>query len=823
MSQRWNSILPILVTSIAVPSTSLVAQPLTTESESAVTQLTSSPRSFSVIEEVIVTARKREETSMSVPVVMSAVGENEIKARGISDLDGIARVVPQLLIAPQGGSVQGGNISIRGIAGPDSNPFGDQTVSFNFDGVQVSKATVRKLSSMDVEQVEILKGPQALFFGKNSPAGIVIMRTKDPTPDFEAGMSVGYEHNAREIRTDGYVSAPLTDTLGVRVAGYFSDMDGYLKSNVPANAALKPFTDNRSPNQRDWAARVTLKWEPTDTFDARFKFNYNDLEDNGLGATTQYIFCPTGSPQSGAVDSCRKNKYSMNAGAGAELAAINPGFRDGKNYTDLTQILSSLEMNYRPNDKITITSVTGFYDSDLEAAQNFESDYAIALPSREIYDNTEISQEIRIQSGFDGPLNFSGGIYAATTSARSFSNTYVFPAEASGVDALVPFGLGFIPVGVPFQILQYDLKQKGKAYSAYAQLSYEPTDIIEITAGGRYSYEKKRLPRVQNQPVGAYDPFGWTPLSAADVVTALQGSKDSWDDFSPEVTFTVRPNEQLTLFASYKHGFLSGGFNSGSVDFDLARDLAYDPMTVEGFEGGVKALFFDNTLRVNLSAYIYEVEDMQVQYYENATNTIRNAAESDVKGAELDFNYLTPVQGLSINGAVAYNDAKYSSFRDVQCYNGQTAAMGCVFRPIAADPSVSAFQQDLTGHVLPRAPEWSLAAGFNFETPVGDALMLGLTGGVNYTSSYDADVTAHPYSRQPSYTLVDASVRVGDADGRWELALIGRNLTNKWYIAASNDVPFTGGEAGSGLLADRFATVSRGREVLLRLSMKIGQ
>jgi len=823
MSHRWNSILPILLAGIAVPFTSLSAQPMTTETSSTVTQRTPSARLPGVIEEIIVTARKREESSIAVPVVMSAVGENEIRARGISDLDGIARVVPQLLIAPQGGSVQGGNVSIRGIAGPDSNPFGDQTVSFNFDGVQVSKATVRKLSSMDVEQVEILKGPQALFFGKNSPAGIVIMRTKDPTPEFEAGMSAGYEYNAREIRTDGYVSAPLTDTLGIRVAGYFSDMDGYLTSNVPDDAALKPFTDGRSPNQRDWAARLTLKWQPVDTFDARFKFNYNDLDDNGLGASTQLIFCPNGAPQSGAIDRCRKDRYVMNAGPGAELAAFNPGFRDGKNYTDLTQMLSSLEMNYRPTDRLRITSVTGFYDSDLDAAHNFQNDYAIALPSREVYENTELSQELRIQSSFEGPLNFSGGIYAATTSASASSNTYVFPAEASGVDALVPFGLGFIPVGAPFQILQYDLKQKGKAYSAYAQLSYEPTDIVEVTVGGRYSYERKRLPRVLNQPIGLYDPFGWTPLSAADVVAELQGSKDSWDDFSPEVTVTLRPREQLTLFASYKHGFLSGGFNSGSVDFGLARDLSYDPMTIEGLEGGVKALLLDNTLRVNLSAYIYDVEDMQVQYYENATNTIRNAAESEVKGAEFDFSYLTPIQGLSINGAVAYNDAKYSSFRDVQCYNGQTAAMGCVFRPIAADPGVSAFQQDLTGHVLPRAPEWSLAAGFNFEMLLGDALMLGLTGGLNYTSSYDADVTAHPYSRQPSYTLIDASVRIGDSDGRWEVALIGRNLTNKWYFAASNDVPFTGGEAGTGMLADRFATLSRGREVLLRLSMKIGQ
>ncbi len=246
-------------------------------------------------------------------------------------------------------------------------------------------------------------------------------------------------------------------------------------------------------------------------------------------------------------------------------------------------------------------------------------------------------------------------------------------------------------------------------------------------------------------------------------------------------------------------------------------------MTVKGFEGGLKALLLDDALRVNLSAYTYKVSDMQVQYYENATNTIKNAAASKVKGVEFDFNYRTPIQGLSLTGAAAYNDAKYSSFPDVQCYNGQTAAMGCVFRPTTADPSVSAWQQDLGGHVLPRAPKWSLAGSFNFDTPLTDTLKFGLTGGVNYTSAYDTDVTAHPYSRQSKYAIVDATVRVGETNDSWELAVIGRNLTNKWYIAASTDVPFTGGAAGSGMLGDRFASVSRGREILLRASMRFGQ
>jgi len=172
--------------------------------------------------DIIVTARKRDETSLAVPVVVSAVGSAELNRRAINNLDGIARIVPQLLIGPQGGSVQGGNIAIRGISGPDSNPFGDQAVSFNVDGVQVAKASVRRMSDIDIAQVEVLKGPQALFFGKNSPAGIVSIRTADPTAAFEAKIMGGYEFHAREKRLEGYVSGPLSDTLGVRLAGFCS-------------------------------------------------------------------------------------------------------------------------------------------------------------------------------------------------------------------------------------------------------------------------------------------------------------------------------------------------------------------------------------------------------------------------------------------------------------------------------------------------------------------------------------------------------------------------------------------------------------------------
>lgn len=781
--------------------------------------------------EIIVTARKRDETSLSVPVVVTAVSNVELERRAVNNLDGLSRLVPQLMVGPQGGSVQGGNISIRGIAGPDNNPFGDQAVSFNIDGVAIGKSSIRRMTDVDIEQVEVLKGPQALFYGKNSPGGIVTIRTADPTPNFSAKISTGYEFKAHEWRTEGYVSAPLGDTLGIRVAGTYSDMDGYVRNDIPANANMASTSSNRMPNATKWAGRVTLKWDPSDRFDARFKFNYAKSKDRtGPAALTQYTSCPFGVPQSGALGDCKADGHGMTPGNGEVMAAVDPvQFRDGRNYQDQKQILTSLELNYQLNDNLKLTSVTGYYDIKLNQASNYENDYAIALPSNNWYSDKEFSQELRISSDYDGPLNFSGGLYYSQTSAVTGSTTYLFPSEESGSEVLALNGLGFIPLNTPLQINNYEVKQKGKAYSAYLQLIYKPVKEIEIDVGGRYSNERKRVPYVLDEAFdGAFNPFGYNPLTSADLVTTINPKKGKWNDFSPEVTVSYRPTDKITTFASYKHGFLSGGFNSSSVAFRAEPDIHYNQQTIKGFEAGIKALVLDNKLRLNLAAYTYKMKGLQLSNFTNATSTIRNAGSAKVEGVEFDFNYKTPLEGLTINGAAAYNKGKYTENLTAPCYNGQSIAEGCDGSFVEAAGPVPAHYttQDLSGTELPRAPKWNLSGGFSYDTLISDSFKLGLSGDVIHSSSYLTDSTSDPAGRQKSYTLLDATLRVADANDTWEVAFIGRNLTNKYYYFASANVPFTGNLAGlasGGIHGDRFASVARGRELMVRLSYKFGK
>ena len=798
------------------PATSGVAQQATVESTQAAAATASGPTPAAA--DIIVTARKRNETLISVPVVVSAVPAAELQQRAISNLDGIARVVPQLLISPQAGSVQGGNIAIRGISGPDSNPFGDQAVSFNVDGVQVAKANVRRMSDTDIEQVEVLKGPQALFFGKNSPAGIVSIRTADPTRSLEAKLSSGYEFYAHEIRSEGYVSGPINDTLGFRIAGIYSHQRGDLTDQTPVDSAYAP--DHRHGEyHNDFAVRGTLKWQPIDAFSARLKLNYSQTRNSGPGSTAEYVSCPFGTRQTQLIAAaipggmaipdaqCKAGDKLTDASSGPFIGTL-PGtqnsFGNGQNYQHQKQFLGGLELNYNLTPELTITSVTGYYYVRLRQCQNYEQDYVIILPSCNPSGDKEFSQELRATSNYDGPINFLGGLYYSSTKAYTGSITYLF---GGNFDLIAP-GLG--GPTTPLLVNDYYLRQKGKAYSAYLQLIYKPISVIEIDVGGRYSYESKRVPLVQD---GISTGTG-AILNSSSIITVAK-DRDKFRDFSPEATLSYRPSNKLTFFGSYKHGFLSGGFNSSSVAFSPGLDISYNPETIKGFEVGMKALTFDNTLRVNLAAYTYKVKDLQVTNFTNATSTIRNAGAVRIKGIEGDLSYRTPLKGLTINGAAAYNKGKYTSFPGAPCYNGQTPAQGCFItngNPV----------QNLGGTELIRAPKWNLSGGGNYETPLSDGLKIGISASVTYSSSLLTDATSAPQSREPKYTLVDATARLAETHDRWELAVIGRNLTNRRYFVASPSVPFTGSGTGTpaGVLGDRFASVSRGREVMLRATYK---
>ena len=769
--------------------------------------------------DIIVTARRRDETSIAVPVVLTAVTGAELTRRGVNSADSLAQLVPGLASSAHAGSVQGGTIVLRGVAGPISNPLGDQAVSFNIDNVQIAKSSVRRLGFMDIQQVEVLKGPQALFFGKNSPGGIISLRTADPTPHFAAKASLGYEFNAHEWRGEGFVSGPLTDTLGARLAFYGSDMRGWVKNIVPSDSPLPPFHPY-GPRGHEWAVRGTLKFDPTDAFSARLKISYGKSKGASNAYNGQGIYCPFGTTQLvGVVSDCKADKrVNRTDNIGTIFTQYEPNFRDGETYAESDQILAGLELNYKLGDAIDLTSVTGFYRNMFNGTDHYLVYPAVpilqsgsvglpALVSYQHLKHRQISQELRANSSFDGPLNFTvGGIY---TASRSSISNHAF---ANGT--------------LPVEISQYLIGQKGTAYSAFGQARLDVTPQLELSAGGRYSHEKKTLPvTMADFTLSRTNPM--VPFTPSN-------TQASWNDFSPELTVTYRPTDKLTLFGSYKRGFLSGGFNGSLPTASVPLD--YGPQKIRGFEGGVKALLFDGALRTNLSAYSYSVPGLQITSFEIVNNvnigTLRNAGGARTKGIEFDLNYRTPIDGLTVRGAISYNHARYTEYFG-PCYTGQSQAMGCNLRALGGGqarpvlPGETGNAQDLAGRQLINAPEWAGNVGVSYETPLGSAMKLGLSSDLNFAGGNPTNSALWEGADSPKYALLSATMRIADAKDAWEVALIGRNLTEQYYWASGQNISITGsgptGGVNPGRPSDAYAVPNRGREIMLRLTVAFGQ
>jgi iron complex outermembrane receptor protein len=282
-----------------------------------------------------------------------------------------------------------------------------------------------------------------------------------------------------------------------------------------------------------------------------------------------------------------------------------------------------------------------------------------------------------------------------------------------------------------------------------------------------------------------------------------------------------RPNNNVTIYGGWKRGFISGGFNaSGTVtSAALVPNNSYNQQVVEGFEVGAKTRLFGQKLQLNVAAYTYNISGLQVNASlptSPPTQVVNNAAKARTRGIEADVNWRTPVKGLSINGAIAYNDARYKSFPLSPCYAGQTISMGCNLNLISG----SYRNQDLSGAPLVRAPKWAGNIGFDYQHRLANSDVLALSMDGEYTSGFFTDTLNSPGGYQRGYWLLNGSIHYTMHNGL-EFAVIGRNLTEKWYFQRSSAVAFSGGPsgtAGPSYRADQGATVSRGREVWLQIT-----
>ena len=467
------------------------------------------------IEEIIVTARQQEETLQDVPVTISALTEADLKRYNITNLVDAAKMVANMVVAHSGAG-NGASLRLRGIGSSSISAAFDHSVAINLDGVVVNRGRFIHNSYLDMGQLEILKGPQSLYFGKSATAGVVSITTNDPGDEFEVEASAGYETQFNGTFGGFVISGPISPTLGARAAIGFINNDelfeNYSAENDPANVAINgadKYYGDKSLN-----TRLTLVWNPSDTFQAKLKYNYSEYNNEGAGTAWTEEICPenrhqpTGVPSADAVfrifqgvDDCKINgntsKLNLNPGL---RAGLPQGYDDGEPGLEQDTRFLSARLDWDFSETFTLTSITGWVD--LEHWELDDYSYGAGVfggVHNNIYNS--MSQEFRLASHLDGALNFQAGFYY-----QDIEQEFDAYQDAFNLGVMPNiFGAGYASVGGdpsaaiigpdPVTGWEYDYNKhhflETEVYSFFLAGYWDLNERTEVTAGLRYTDEQK--------------------------------------------------------------------------------------------------------------------------------------------------------------------------------------------------------------------------------------------------------------------------------------------------------------------------------------------
>ncbi len=537
------------------------------------------------------------------------------------------------------------------------------------------------------------------------------------------------------------------------------------------------------PGGHEESARLTLAYDPEGSnFDATLRVFGAIHHDNDF-AGGQQVRCiaPTVQPSNyGNIDptgDCNMDQYMSKSGIPAALASTIPLARTDS-YTDLSTVLGSLTVNFHPTDTLTLTSITGALHLNSKGWGEYSGTSIGQVWSGDAERTDTQSQEVRLISDFDGRLNFTLGTFYEHSFRYTFAPQLI---THRGID----------PATGKYDTSEREADNYSNSYSGFAQLRLKLLDNLELAGGARVTKEVKdtRIFTVYVAP-GA--------VAAQAQVGRVIRLHYTDTNVSPEATLTWHPTSESTVYAAYKTGYKSGGFANPSTLSRLHQNnpslLKLEAESAKGGEIGFKSYLFNRAVRFESAAYRYDFSNLQVSSYDvaSASFQVRNAAKARTSGVEASINWHVTPQ-FSLLAAGGLNHARYLSFAGAPCYLGQTLAEGCV--PTLQPNGTTVNAQNFQGRTLHRAPRTPLVFSGSYDVPVSDTLKLGVNADANYTSSYLAQENLAPASYQEAFWKFGAGVRVGAVDESWELALIGRNLANKYVITQGSDQP--GGTKGT--------------------------
>ena len=675
------------------------------------------------LEEIIVTAQKRAERMQDVPVSISALSSAALKEQGIGRVEDFATAMPSVYIDMR--NLRTTAIAIRGIVSETNNPGVDQGVGVYVDGVYMGRPTTINNSLFDLERIEVLRGPQGTLYGKNTIAGAINFITRKPGEALRGDLSASFG-NYDALRANASLSGPVVPgKLFVGVSGGIDRRDG-LVTNMMTGTDL----------------------DDMDSVSGRLTAVYSENEDFELVVRVDAARDRT---NSGAMDILDNGALS-----GSPIADASGWDRKVLQDADTVQnrdvFGASAEVNWSPGAG-KITSITAYREFDWF---NFaDNDYTALdyLGSGITEKQHQFSQELRYASPDMGPLTYVVGAY--------------FFQQRLATDAAARIGVdfGIYPEQVTGNILA---TVKTQSLAGFGQAVYRVTDKFSVTAGLRYTWEKKKVIHSQ---IG-------DPYELLQVTMPERRFDRSEDDFSPSLSLSYKWTDKVLTYATVSRGFKSGGYNVFSVT--PADNAEYEPEFVTSYEIGLKSDLMDNRLRFNASAYYLRYKDLQVNQLLLVNGVPQyqtsNAARARSQGIELELT-ARPVAGLDLSASYSYLDANFLDYENA-----------------------TSSGDDFTGNAMVKAPKHNISLSAQYMVPVTDALSLTVRGELTHRSRvfFEPD---NIYS-QGDVTLVNSRIGISSVQG-WSLFLWGRNLTNKDYAILSSDGVIIPGQQAVALAAPR--------------------
>lgn len=770
------------------------------------------------INQIIVTAQKRAENMQDVPISITAFTAETLQSRGISDVTAIGNLAPNVTLdagTPFSGSSSVLSAFIRGIGQNDFAFNLDPGVGVYLDGVYLARSVGANQDLLDIERVEILKGPQGSLFGRNTIGGAISIVTRRPDSEFGGAMEVSVgSFNRMDVK--GRVDIPLADTLLSSFSFSTRNNSGYQRRIDSPGFAAGVVADNfpsfgqgtpeRFGGEDQYTLRGKLLWEAGDDLTLTFSGDYLHQDNNGVASTVLETHVDPTDPSNvfgplfngcvaGALPGFAMDGICNNIVNGTDLGGlvatsptlfygdqfitddIDESYATGNNFSRMRSYGGSLTIDWDLG-AVQLKSLTAYRELHWQSAQDEDGSPLPILQTSFDMNQHQFSQELQLNgSAVDGRLTYVLGAY--------------YFEEGGNLHDLVTF---------PGGLLQIDGQNylDTQNYAGYAHLNYELTDQLSITLGGRYTYEEKSFTGLQSDPNGTFyklngyytvneaarqalcttgaDPVSLqgipaglfcypsgTSLTQVYPVAPAGGFRQNFENFSPKIGLEYRPIDDLMLYAAYSRGYKTGGWTTRLTTPQPTGTGAptFGPERASTWELGVKSEFADNRVQLNVAGFYTTYDGIQLNFQVGTSPTLQNAGTAEIYGFEVEF-LTQPIDEFTFSAGLGYTHASYTE--------------------------LSPFVTGVTlGSALPKTPEWKLTLSPQYTIDLASHGELLLSADYTYTSSLFNDTENTPLLRRPATHMLNASITYREPGGDWELALGASNLADERYLTTGQN------------------------------------